>query len=108
MAFLNIDIRNEKIGKIITTIAPATLGVYLIHAHASFSRWSWEMLNLQGKLNLPLFPIIQFLVVCGIFTACVVINLIPKNTFGRLENSRFVENICKYISEKLNGVFGGL
>lgn len=99
MAFLSVDIKNEKIGRCITAIAPTTLGIYLIHAHASFSPWSWEVLNLPQKMSSVFFPVIQAATVLGIFVVCMIIDLIRKKTVGRFETCKYINNICDWISK---------
>ena len=85
-AFLNVQIRNEKLSKIITVISPLTFGVYLIHMHANVSPWSWEMLNLPAKMGFLWFPGIQIACVLGIFAVCACMDAVRKKTVGRLEN----------------------
>lgn len=97
-AFLNIKIRSNYLCHAITLIAPSTFGVYLIHAHANFSPWSWEMLNLPQHLHSALFPLIQIGAVVAIFVFCVLIDLVRKNTVGKLEQCHLVTNFCTKIS----------
>lgn len=105
VAFLNINIKNELISKIITTVAPATLGVYLIHAHAEFSPWSWEVLNLPAKMDSVLFFLIQVGVVLAIYTGCTVLDLIRMKTVGRVESNKRIVEICERISKKISDSF---
>lgn len=101
VVFLNIPIRNEKACTVITRIASATFGVYLIHAHAEVSPWLWETLNLPAKMHSPVFILIQLIVVIGIFGICTVLDLIRKNTIGKLDNNKMITTVCK----KLEKVF---
>ena len=105
VAFLNINIENELISKIITTIAPATLGVYLIHAHAEFSPWSWEVLNLPAKMDSVLFGLVQVGVVLAIYIGCTVLDLIRMKTVGRVESNKRIVEICERISKKISDSF---
>lgn len=104
VAFINIKIKADWLNKCITFIAPSTLGVYLIHAHASFSPWSWEFLNLPQYMSSPAFPLIQIGVVLGIFVGCVLIDLIRRYTIGRIETSKWIYSISELISNKLKGI----
>ena len=99
-AFLNIDIESDRISRIITMVAPATLGVYLIHAHAEFSPWSWEVLNLPVKMDSVLFCLIQVGVVLAIYIGCTVLDLIRMKTVGRVESSKMIVEVCERISKK--------
>lgn len=102
--FINIKIKADWLNKCITFIAPSTLGVYLIHAHASFSPWSWESLNLPQYMTSPTFPLIQIGVVLGIFISCVLIDLFRRYTIGRIEKSKWIYSISESITNKIKGI----
>lgn len=102
VAFLNIQISSERISRAIAVVAPSTLGVYLIHAHASLSPWSWEVLNLPKKMQSPLFPLIQLLAVVGIFIGCSCIDLVCKYTIGKMEKGSRVVYISNMISDTIS------
>ena len=103
--FLNVKIRNEKLSKAIISIAPLTLGVYLIHAHANVSPWSWEVLNLPSRMDSVVFPVIQLASVLGIFAICAVIDAARKATVGRTENSGVAAKLSHDIQEKCKARF---
>lgn len=101
-AFLNIQVKSDYMSKIICFVAPLTLGVYLIHAHADVSSWLWTTLNLPSKMSFASFPIIQFGCVIAIFTACIVIDAIRRATVGKLENTKNLHLLCNTISNKVS------
>ena len=101
-AFLNIRIQCDRVSKAICSVAPLTLGVYLIHAHANVSPWLWETLNLPGKMCSAWFPLIQFGCVIVIFAACIAIDSIRQATVGKLENAKQLRQLCDSISNKLS------
>ncbi len=101
-AFLNINIEGKWISKLITIVAPTTLGAYLIHAHADFSPWSWEVLNLPEKMNSAFFCLIQMGVVLVIYIGCTVVDLLRKNTVGKVENSKCARLLCECASKKVS------
>lgn len=105
VGFMNISVKNEKLSKAIIFTAPLTLGVYLIHAHANVSPWSWEFLNLPPKMASFTFVLIQIACVLGIFVVCAIIDAIRRATIGKIESSAFVSNICNKIQEKSSAVF---
>lgn len=86
-AFLNVNIRSSKLSSAITAVSPLTFGVYLIHAHANVSPWSWAVLNLPEKMDSGLFPLIHLGCVFGIFAVCIAIDAVRKKTLGKLESS---------------------
>jgi len=95
VGFLNVEIRSEALSRRICSIAPLTLGVYLIHAHANVSPWSWEVLALPEKMSGVAFPLVQTAAVLGIFMVCIGIDAVRKNTLGRIENSKIVLSFCE-------------
>jgi len=101
VAFLNIRIKGSVIKKGIALIAPTTFGVYLIHAHADFSPWSWEALDLPQKMGGSLFPIFQLSMVCAIFIVCSVIDILRKKTVGRFENTKHLVDFCDYLTKRV-------
>lgn len=92
-AFLNLEIQ-KKFERCITWIAPATLGVYLIHAHANLSPWIWQVLDLPAKMDSLLFFLLLPGCVLLIFVVCVLLDKLRKRTVGRLEGAQFVTQIC--------------
>ncbi len=101
-AFLNIQIHRDRVSKVICSVAPLTLGVYLIHAHANVSPWLWETLNLPDKMCSAWFPLIQIGCVIVIFTACTAIDAIRQATVGKIENTKQLHLLCDTISNKLS------
>lgn len=98
VGFLNIRIRSAKASRLICTVAPLTLGVYLIHAHANVSPWSWEVLNLPGKMGSALFLPVQLGAVLLIFVVCAGLDFLRGRTVGRLENSPPVHALCDRVT----------
>lgn len=98
VGFLNVRIRSARVSRLICTTAPLTLGVYLIHAHANVSPWSWEVLNLPGKMDSVLFVPIQLGAVLLIFAVCAGLDLLRSRTLGRMENSRPVHTLCDRVT----------
>lgn len=100
-AFLNVEIKSQSMKKLVSLIASTTFGVYLIHAHADFSPWLWEMANLPQKIGALAFPAIQLLSVAVIFGGCSFIDMIRKNTVGRLEKNKQLFAFCDYLTKRV-------
>lgn len=99
-AFLNIRIKSGRMGRLISSVAPLTLGVYLIHAHADVSSWLWETLNLPQYMGNAWFPLLQLGCVIAIFLVCIAVDALRKVTVGRLENASALSTFCSMISAK--------
>ena len=106
VGFLNVRIPGEKLSGAIVRIAPLTLGVYLIHAHANVSPWSWEVLNLPSKMDTALFPIIQIASVVGIFVICAMIDMLRSVTVGKLEKAKVLTNYCNSVQKRIESLIG--
>lgn len=79
--FIHVKVKNQLISKLATKIAPLTLGVYLIHAHADVSPWIWETLNMPQYMVNWAFPLVQIGVTVGIFGVCVLIDWVREIFF---------------------------
>ena len=104
-AFLNIQIKNDRVSQTICSVAPLTLGVYLIHAHADVSLWLWKTLDLPTYMDRLSFPVIQFGCTLLIFLSCVVIDALRRATIGRLEKTPAINIACKKITAAVVGLF---
>ena len=93
--FKNIEIKNRTINKIILTISPLTLGVYLIHEHSSFRNILWGSL-LQPKLYLSSgWSLLAALIidVFLIFSICCIIEKIRQLIFKLFSKTSIIKNI---------------
>ena len=102
-AFLNIQVKNARISRLICSVAPLTLGTYLIHAHANVSPWLWAVLNLPSQMGTLWFILIQLGGVVAIFAACIAIDAIRQATVGKLERSKKLQTLCNAASNKISG-----
>ena len=103
VAMLNVRIEDKKMNRWITSAAPLTFGVYLIHAHADLSHWFWETVNLPHHMNTAWFPLIQFGCCMFIFVFCIAVDAIRRTTIGRLENTDTLRRFCDSISDRILG-----
>lgn len=101
VAFLNVQIKSRSVANVIRAIAPLTLGVYLIHAHANVSPWLWETLNLPQKMTSVWFPLVQLGCVLSIFVSCIVIDAARRTLLGKLENAKKLRVACEWITGRL-------
>ena len=99
VGFLNIRTTGKRASRLICTVAPLTLGVYLIHAHANVSPWLWDRLSLPEKMDGLVFPVIQMVSVLAIFAVCSFIDILRKHTIGRLEQCCWVRSICDRVTD---------
>ena len=103
LAFLNINFKsNTRTGKLSVYLSSATLGVYLIHAHADIciEKW-WQTIGMTSNLDAWWFVLYQILVVAAIFMICVVIDLIRQQLFRLLH----INNLLDKIFDKIEITF---
>ena len=105
VGFLNLRIGSEKWANLIRFVAPLTFGVYLIHAHADVSPWSWEVLDMPAKMDSALFPVVQLGVVLGIIAVCAAIDAARKVTVGKLEELPVISRVCETVTGWVNSKF---
>lgn len=80
--FIHVKVKNMFISKLITKIAPLTLGVYLIHAHADVSPWMWETLNMPRFMEHWSFPLVQIWVIVAVFAICILLDRLREKLFN--------------------------
>lgn len=100
--FLNIQVKNTRVQKAVCAVAPLTLGVYLIHAHANVSPWLWGTLNLPQYMGHAWFPLVQLGCVIAIFVICIAIDALRRKTIGRLEDCSMIRNMCDKMMRKFD------
>lgn len=105
LVFVNTKFNNAFLNRIVTFIAPSTLGVYLIHAQADLSPWLWDVLRMPEKMNTVMFPLIQVAMVLGIFAVCILIDVFRRYTIGRLEKLKLIDSFCNSIESLVRGLF---
>lgn len=102
IAFLNLQITGSGMKKLIAIVAPTTFCVYLIHMHADFSGWLWEVINMPQLMSKCGFPFVHLFIVLAIFGFCSLIDFIRINTIGKIEKSVFFQNRCVRVQRWLN------
>lgn len=102
--FLNINIKNTLLNKIILIISPFTFGVYLIHEHFALRQLLWsEIIVPLRYVSLWYFPLISICIILAIFISCVFIDFLWKISFGKIGKSKSVTTISDKIENYLRG-----
>ena len=105
VAFLNMRIKNAKVEKAVCALAPLTLGVYLIHAHANVSPWLWETVDLPQYMDRAWFPLLQLGCVFAIFLICIGIDAVRRATVGKLEQTNVLQRVCDVVTKRAQSAF---
>lgn len=99
--FFNLKI-SSKVSKIISTIAPLSFSVYLIHTHplvfSHFFKGLFAFLASENPLILILGIIISVVV---IFVICILIDCIRSWIFKKLK----IRNLCSHMENKISLYF---
>lgn len=96
--FIHVKVKNPLISKAATKIAPLTLGVYLIHAHADVSPWMWEMLNMPQYMEYWSFPLVQIGVTVGVFMVCICLDSGRNLIFKKLEKTPILDKLNSMVN----------
>lgn len=103
--FLNINIKNKIITKIILFVAPLTFGVYLIHENPLVRTKLWDFISkvFVGCSNKKIL-IYAILISLIIFAFCVLIDLIRSILFKPINkyiyNSKFLNKISLKVENR--------
>ena len=102
LAFLNVDIKNRIIRKVIVFIAPLTFAVYLIHESLGFKVYLWEIINPNTiTVTGPLFAVVAILIILAIFIVCALIEYVRQLVFRVLRIDNFVEFVSDKVETKI-------
>lgn len=106
LLFRNIKIKNEKINKAITAVAPLTFGVYLIHDNKYLRTVLWDkILHPITYLNNGSALVIATAVdVLLIFIICCIIEKIRQVIFKQINKI----SLIKHINTKVDGIIAKL
>ena len=96
--FINIKCKSIAVNKVISALAPLTFGVYLIHHHADFGLWMWNMINLPQYMDSISFALIQIGYVLLIFLSCAAIDWVRRIAFNFMR----INSLCKKIDELID------
>ena len=102
LMFLKIEIKNEKIEKVIIFLSSLTFGVYLIHEHPLVRSRLWGSLGpvlLDFSLVKQLIIIVIIYMVCSIIEYIRTLLFIPLNKI--IEKNKIINKLDKKINEVL-------
>ena len=98
LAFLNLNIKNKVLTKVVIFVAPLTFAVYLIHESLGFKEYLWEIINPNTiTVTGPLFAVVAILIILAIFIVCALIEYVRQLVFRVLK----IDNFVKFVSDKV-------
>lgn len=107
IAFLNIDIKSEKISKIINIFASATFGIFLIHEHTLLRDWWNSVWKVSEYYQTPQFIFHLLMVVTVVYLVGGVIDWIRQIIFQIIGKIFKLNKISEKIS-RVDDFFNGL
>ncbi len=82
--FKNINITNKHLSKMISTVAPSTFGVYLIHLHPSIKEWFWRDIINPMQYDTLMTLMGNFVItVSSVFIICAIVDIIRIKTIEK-------------------------
>lgn len=105
MAFLNLNIKNSVVKKVVLFISPLTFAVYLIHESPFISSFVWSVFNTsKWCVNSPLFIFFGFGTVLVLFLCCCFIEFLRKLIFKYLKIDFFIKKVSDCTENKVRGL----
>lgn len=108
LLFLYFLTRKNFYNKYLNYISGSVLGIYLIHENNYMREILWKIfLPIERYIFTPSFYIILFIKVVGIFSGCLLIDIIRRILFEKLENkiSVYFASLLKYFFNKIKKFF---
>lgn len=93
LLFLRLDIRSERLNKIILFFSPLTFGVYLIHDNKFMRNVLWGYIKPTRFMYSPFFIPCIIVVVILVFTACSIIEFVRRKIFRFIKMDMIEEKI---------------
>lgn len=104
--FINLEINNIWLKKIITFLTPGVFPAYLIHHAPSVREWLYTILNTDNFIfNNNAFIIIAVLIVSCIFVISVLISKIKIFVFNKLGIDQYIYKISTNIEKRFEKWF---
>lgn len=107
VSFLNLDISNKVICRIINFCGKHTFGVYLLHNHFLFREIIWTFLlpSMWAEINPFLMLAFFGASVIGIYTAGIFVEHIRAVIDGLFRRKHNEFSLLKKLDEKVNTIF---
>ena len=102
LLFLKIEIKNEKVNKVILFLSPLTFGVYLIHEHPIVRAKLWGGVTpflIKFSLLKQIAVVLVVYIICSIIEYIRTILFKPINNF--IEKNKKIDKIDKKFNEVL-------
>ncbi len=106
VAFLNMNIKSDKLGKVINIFASATFGVYLLHEHVLLRDWWNSVWKVQEYYPTSTFLLHFICVVACVYLAGTAVDLLRQLLFKIITKALRLTKLAEKIS-KADGLFNG-
>ncbi len=100
LAFRNMNIKGEKISKVINCIAGLTFGVYLLHEHVLLRPLWTTLWRVPEYYETPYFLLHMVIVVLGVFAGGCIVEELRQLLFRGMEKLLHLDKI----GQKLSGI----
>lgn len=104
MKFKTIEIKNNKINKLINFISPSIFSIYIIHENIN-NRWMWEeILNPIQYSNSLLLPFVIIIGTICVFIICLGIDIIRRGAYNLLKRIPIINKFINMINNKIDNI----
>lgn len=105
LAFLNLNVKNLTVRKVILFISPLTFAVYLIHESPFVSPYLWNMINVNNWcVENPLFIFFALGTILVLFLFCCAIEYVRKIIFKYLRIDYLIKKFSDCTENKIRGL----
>ena len=105
MAFLNVEVKNNTIKRIVLFFSPLTFAVYLIHESYFVSPWLWDTINIDTWcIHNVGFIFFAVLTIIGLFICCSFVEFLRKCIFKILKIDFLILKASNYFEEKIRNI----
>lgn len=95
--FLNLKIRDERVGRFIVKVAKTTFGVFYIHTFFIYRDFIWEKMGSTKFIDSPVFIPYCFGLVLAIFIVCSIIDFLRAWLFKVTRIDKLIDKISHVI-----------
>ena len=104
MKFKTINIKSNKLSKLILYISPSVFSIYIIHDNVHLRDMIWQKFSFINLANSWLMIPYIILAILIVFTVCLAIDLIRRGIYTGLKKIKIINKGIQKINEQIDKV----
>ena len=102
MKFKTINIKSNKLSKLILYISPSVFSIYIIHDNVHLREMIWQKFSFINLANSWLMIPYIILAILIVFTVCLAIDLIRRGIYTGLKKIKIINKGIQKINEQID------